>query len=79
MYTASWLALIALPQSAWANSTAGFLAPAYTPALWLLGLALLSQEYSWGGTCRPWMYGTLSIFFLAAHISHAAIVYSHNY
>ena len=79
VYFGSWLALIASPQSSWATSAAGFLAPAYTPALWLLGLALLAQEFSWGGTCRPWMYGTLSVLFLAVHISHATIVYVHNY
>lgn len=79
MYFASWVALIASPQSFWATSAAGFLAPAYTPALWLLGLSLLAQEYSWGSTAHPWTYATLSALFLAAHISHATIVYAHNY
>jgi hypothetical protein len=79
VYFASWLALIASPQSSWATSAAGFLAPAYTPALWLLGLSLLAQEYSWGSTARPWIYATLSVLFLATHISHATIVYVHNY
>lgn len=78
-YSASWLALIATPQSSWATSAAGFLAPAYTPALWLTGLALLGQEFSWGGAYRPWMYATLSLLFVVAHISHAALVFSHNY
>lgn len=79
LYFASWLPLIASPQSSWATSAAGFLAPAYTPATWLFGLSLLSQEFSWGAACRPWIYATLSVLFLAAHITHATIVYVHNY
>lgn len=79
VYFASWLPLIAVPQSSWATSAAGFLAPAYTPVLWLLGLALLGQKLSWGSSYRPWMYAVLSMLFLAAHISHAIIVYVHNY
>lgn len=79
VYLASWMALIAAPQSAWSISAAGFLAPAYTPALWLFGIVLLSRDFSWGAACHPWVYGSLSLAFLAAHIAHAAIVYVHNY
>lgn len=79
VYAGSWLALIALPHSSWAASPAGFLAPAYTPALWLAGLSLLGKEFSWGGNYRPWMYATLCVLFLAVHISHATIVYTSNY
>lgn len=79
VYSLSWVPLITLPSSSWATSAAGFLAPAYTPVLWLLGLALLGQKFSWGGYYRPWMYASLSMLFLAAHFSHAIIVYAHNY
>lgn len=79
VYFASWIALIAWPQSAWANSEAGFLAPAYTPVLWLAGVALLGQEFSWGGRYRSWMYAVPSVLFLAVHLTHAALVYAHNY
>lgn len=79
VYFASWLALIAYPHSSWSSSAVGFLAPAYTPALWLFGLALLAREFSWGSALRPWMYPTLSALFLAAHLSHAAIVYAQSY
>jgi hypothetical protein len=79
VYFASWLPLIAVPQSSWATSAAGFLAPAYTPALWLLGLALIGQKLSLVSNYRPWMYALLSMLFLAAHVSHAIIVYVHTY
>ena len=79
VYFASWVPLIVAPQSAWATSGLGFLAPAYTPALWLLGLALLGRQLVWRCGYRPWMYAALSAVFLAAHLTHAAIVYAHNY
>lgn len=79
VYFASWVPLIVAPQSAWATSGMGFLAPAYTPALWLLGLALLGRQLVWRCGYRPWMYAALSAVFLAAHLTHAAIVYAHNY
>jgi len=75
IYFVSWLPLIAAPNSPWSRSAVGFLAPAYTPLVWLLGLALLMQPLYWQSPYRWWLYLTLSIGFLAAHISHAAIVF----
>lgn len=79
VYAASWAALIEAPRSLWSNSAAGFLAPACTPVLWLLGIALVGQEFSWGKPCPPWMYASLSLAFVAAHAGHAAVVYAHNH
>ncbi len=79
LYFASWLALIAAPNSLWSQSALGFLAPSYTPALWFIGLALLSRQLFWGSIYRWWMYLALSGLFLVAHISHAVIVYARNY
>jgi hypothetical protein len=41
VYFCSWAVLIAAPQCVWSTSEAGFLAPAYTPILWLAGMALM--------------------------------------
>ena len=76
VYFASWLPLVSFPGSAWSLSAAGFLAPAYTPLVWLLGLALLMQRLHWQSPYRWWLYLVLSIAFLTAHISHAAIVFA---
>lgn len=76
LYGASWMLLILAPDSAWSRSGVGFLAPAYTPALWLGGLARLGKRMYWGNWYRPWMYILLSGLFLIAHVSHAALVYS---
>jgi hypothetical protein len=76
IYFLSWLPLIASPNSSWSRSAAGFLAPAYTPLIWLLGLALLMQRLYWHSPYRWWLYLILSIGFIATHISHAAIVFN---
>lgn len=79
VYFASWLALIAAPNSMWSQSALGFLAPSYTPILWFAGLALLGGQLFWGSFYRWWMYLALSGLFLVAHVSHAVIVYARNY
>jgi len=77
IYAASWLLLIAYPDGSWAQSGLGFLAPAYTPALWLAGLAMLMHNFAvpqrW---YRRWMYGAVAAAFLGVHITHAALVFS---
>lgn len=76
IYFISWLPLIAAPASRWSTSAVGFLAPAYTPLVWLLGLALLIQRLYWSVPYRWWYYLVLSIAFLGAHIGHVAIVFA---
>lgn len=76
LYFGSWLALILSPASAWSTTALGFTAPAYTPALWLLGIALFGRRLFWGTFYRWWMYALLSISFLAAHVSHTALVFA---
>ncbi len=77
-YFASWLVLIAAPSSSWSTSAFGFMAPAYTPALWLLGLGLVGRRMFWGHRYRPWMYFLISGCFLVAHIWHTALVYGRS-
>jgi hypothetical protein len=61
IYFASWLLLIYRPETAWSKSAAGLLAPAYTPLIWLAGIALV------GGS---WPYALLSLLFVGVHIYH---------
>lgn len=79
VYFASWLALILSPTSSWSTSPWGFAAPAYTPLLWLLGIALLGRRLFWGAFYRWWMYLVIAVAFLAAHISHTVLVYSRSH
>ena len=78
VYFGSWLAVMASPSSSWSTSALGFMAPAYTPALWLLGLAMIGRRLFWGHRYRWWMYILISALFLAAHIAHAALVYGRS-
>jgi hypothetical protein len=45
IYFASWLLLIVRPDAAWSRSAAGLLAPAYTPLIWLAGIALVGGSW----------------------------------
>jgi len=44
IYVGSWIPLMISPAGTWALSTRGFLAPAYTPIIWLLGIWLMSEN-----------------------------------
>jgi hypothetical protein len=75
IYFASWAVLIASPQCAWSTSEIGFLAPAYTPIVWLAGIGLIGDELLLPIVpFKPWMYWTLSAFFLMFHNLHAHLV-----
>lgn len=79
LYFASWLVLILFPSSAWSSSALGFVAPAYTPALWLLGISLLGRKLFWGRSYRWWIYAAISLAFLVTHISHTALVFTRTH
>ena len=76
VYFASWLPLIFRPSSPWSASAAGFMAPAYTPFLWLLGLAMVGRRLFWGRFYRWWFYLVIAALFLGTHILHAGIVFA---
>jgi hypothetical protein len=75
VYFASWLPLMLAPESVWSRSRWGFLAPAYTPAVWLLGLALLGQRLFGTTSDSSWVYLACAAAFLAAHVAHAKMVF----
>ncbi|MFC5408523.1 hypothetical protein ACFPMF_04345 [Larkinella bovis] len=76
VYFASWLALLVWPDCRWSRSLAGFAAPAYTPVLWLAGIALMGHSFYFGLPFRRWVFGLVSLLFLGFHVSHAVLVYS---
>jgi hypothetical protein len=75
IYFASWLALILFKTSRWSRHAVGFASPAYTPFLWLFGIALLGEELFWGTFYRWWMYLLVCVLFLAAHLTHTMMVF----
>jgi len=78
IYFISWLAQMYFLQSAWSLSAWGFLAPAYTPIIWLVGIGLIGSELYFSSPYRSWMYIALSSIFIAFHLSHALTVYARN-
>ncbi|MFN7935520.1 MAG: hypothetical protein U0R19_19475 [Bryobacteraceae bacterium] len=76
IYFGAWAMQIWFPQAEWSRSRLGFMAPAWTPATWLAGIALIGEDLSVGMTFRPWMFLALSLIFLLFHNAHVSIVYS---
>ena len=70
LYFASWLVLIYFPNSQWSNSLLGFMAPAYTPLLWLIGIGLIGDSFYFNFTFRLWFFISTSILFLVFHNLH---------
>jgi hypothetical protein len=79
VYFASWLLLMFAPNSAWSASLIGFMAPAYTPVIWLTGLALLGGAFYFPLRYHPAYYLTPAILFTIFHCSHTALVYLRNF
>lgn len=79
LYFLAWLPLMIAPRSRWSTSWMGFVAPAYTPIVWLTALALIGRRLYLPSPFRWWMYGVLACGFVAFHATHASIVYARNY
>ncbi len=75
LYFVSWILLIYLPDSNWSTSLLGFMAPAYTPLLWLVGIGLIGESFYFNLPYKRWIFILLSIVFLAFHNLHAITIY----
>lgn len=74
-YFASWLVLMEWPRHAWNATLAGFMAPAYTPLCWLLGIGLIGDRFYFKARLvRPGFIG-LSLTFLLFHNTHTYLIY----
>ena len=75
LYFASWLALIYFPDTRWSKSIFGFIAPAYTPLMWLMGIGLIGNSFYFNLPYRRWFFILTSFLFLIFHNYHAITVY----
>lgn len=75
VYFVSWSILINYPNNSWSESILGFSSPAYTPAIWLLGICLIGDSFYYKIPFRRWPFIAVSVAFLAFHISHTILVY----
>ena len=78
VYFGSWLPLMLAPHSTWSTGVLGAAAPAYTPAIWLVGIGMLGRRLYWGRRYRWWFYLVGGAAFLVVHIVHTLIVYARN-
>lgn len=78
LYFLAWIALMLFPHSEWSASWIGFLAPAYTPLIWLTGIGLVGRRLYWNLPYRWWIYEVLVCGFTLLHITHTGIVYARN-
>ena len=76
VYLLAWIPLMVAPLSEWSTSRAGFLAPAYTPLLWLIGLGLTGGRLHGPLPFKPWIYVLLACAFVAVHVTHTHLVYT---
>ncbi len=80
VYFAAWGALILFPHSPWSKSAAGFMAPAYTPALWLAGISLIGDTPTISELpYSPWIYRLFAALFLIFHNLHAWTVFNRGH
>lgn len=75
MYFLSWLALIFVPENAWGLSKLGFMAPAYTPLIWLIGVGLIGGQSRIKIPYLSQVYILLSVLFVLVHTLHSCIVF----
>ena len=75
VYFASWLFLIYYPDSLWSKSSLGILSPAYTPALWLIGIGLIGDTFYVNLPYKRWVFISLIIIFLVFHNIHSYKIY----
>ena len=79
LYFLTWVPLMIVPQSRWSRSWLGFVAPAYTPLIWLLSLGRIGRRLYVPLPFRWWVYMGLACIFVAFHVAHTSIVYARNY
>lgn len=79
LYCVSWALQIWHPRNRWCRSGWGFMAPAYTPLMWLVGIGLIGDTLFLPVGYSPWVYIALVTAFLVFHNMHAWIVYKRNY
>lgn len=79
IYFLAWIPLIIAPNSVWSRSVVGFLAPAFTPLIWLIGIAMLGEKFCCSVRYHPIYYIGLSVIFIIFHCTHVTIVYLRNF
>lgn len=78
IYFVSWGVQIYRPDSSWSKSLLGTMAPAYTPFIWLNGIALIGKDNFLEIPNFSLFYFIISLIFVIVHSFHAYISYNQN-
>src|SRR6266496_1760422 len=76
LYALSWMMQIWFPGSGWSSSRWGFMAPSYTPAIWLLGIAYVGPAFYFAIPHTKVIYMGFSAAFLIFHNAHSWSVFT---
>jgi len=76
IYFLSWIMQIYYTESAWSKSVFGFLAPAYTTIIWLVGIGLTGNKLFFNVNYNSVIYVIIALLFVVFHTSRVFIVYS---
>lgn len=75
VYFLSWVAQIYFSESAWSKSILGFMAPAYTTIIWLIGIGLIGKNTFLKIPNMSITYIILSVCFVVVHTLHSYKVF----
>ncbi len=75
LYFLSWLLLICFPENHLSSNILVFMAPAYTPLLWLLGIGLIANSFYFNLPFKRWLFILIAVIFLVFHNLHTYIVF----
>ena len=75
LYFASWIVLICFPNTEWSHSFLGFMAPAYTPIVWLIAIGLIGNSFYFNLPYKRWFFISMSLLFLIFHNFHTLTIY----
>lgn len=75
IYFLSWSAHIYFPESVWSKSIFGFMAPAYTTIIWLIGIGLIGKNSFFKIPYISIYFIIISICFVIIHSLHPYLVF----
>lgn len=79
VYFTAWLVLIYRPEQAWSVSVTGFMAPAYTPLVWLTGIGMIGEHFYFRNIKVKWVYYAVALVFLLLHNYHTYIIFTRTH
>lgn len=78
LYFLSWRPLILFPDGAWSNSLAGFMAPALTPLIFLVGIGLIGDRLFFNIRYSQTVYLVLAVLFVLFQVWQSYAAYQHS-